>query len=430
MNYFKKLLIFICLVFMSIHGFSQSIKVVIYRPNRWAGKPYGIDVTCNDTYIAKLPNKSAVTCYFQNEGLLKIGIKQWYLVEDYQLTIKKGKTYYIEVPQIAIKSESIAIEEINTFSEKRRFTFKDDINNPVVEKVESNYAEKSKIDTVKQIIYINKEQTNYQYEAASDIDNNIPIISQSNEMQFAFIIGNEDYSSLQKDLKSEMNVDFARNDASAVREYFIKTLGIPEKNITFILDGTFGQIIQGISKFNLIVKNTNGKARIYFYYAGHGLPDEQTKEPYLMPVDVSGSNLNSAIKLKDVYSKLSEFPCERITVILDACFTGGGRNQGLFAARGVKIKPKEELLEGNIVVFSSSSGDQSSLPYKEKQHGMFTYFFLKKLQESKAEITYKELSDYLKEKVALESVLINSKEQNPQVNVNPDIFNIWGNWKF
>ena len=26
---------------------------------------------------------------------------------------------------------------------------------------------------------------------------------------------------------------------------------------------------------------------LIFYYAGHGFPDEQTKEPYLIPVDVN-----------------------------------------------------------------------------------------------------------------------------------------------
>ena len=249
-------------------------------------------------------------------------------------------------------------------------------------------------------------------------------------MQFALIIGNEDYSKFQKDIKSESNVDFARNDASSFKEYAIKMFGIPEKNITFLLDATAGQISQGLSKLNLIAKNTNGKAKIYFFYAGHGLPDEQTKEPYLIPVDISGANLNSAIKLKDVYSKLSEFPCERITVFLDACFTGGGRNQGLLSARGVKIKPKEEELKGNIIVFSSSSNDQSSLPYIEKEHGLFTYYLLKIIQETKGELTYKELSDFLLEKINLESVLINSKEQNPQILVSYDILNIWGLWKF
>jgi len=195
------------------------------------------------------------------------------------------------------------------------------------------------------------------------------------------------------------------------------------------LDGTSGQINQGITKLNLITKNTEGKAFIYFYYAGHGLPDEVTKESYIIPVDVSGSSLNSALKLKDIYLKLTEFPCKRVTVFLDACFTGGARNVGLLTSRGVKIKPKEELLKGNLIIFTSSSGDQSSLSYKDKQHGMFTYFLLKRLQETKGEISYYELAKYVKENVSLESILVNSKEQNSETIISPDLQNIWMDFK-
>jgi uncharacterized caspase-like protein len=118
-----------------------------------------------------------------------------------------------------------------------------------------------------------------------------------------------------------------------------------------------------------------------------------------------------------------------VTVFLDACFSGGARGQGLVAARGVKIKPKEESLNGKLVVFSASSGDQSSLPYKEKGHGIFTYFLLKKLQDSKGEVSYKELSDYLRSQVSLQSVVINSKEQDPQTNVSPSAVAEWEKWK-
>jgi uncharacterized caspase-like protein len=149
-----------------------------------------------------------------------------------------------------------------------------------------------------------------------------------------------------------------------------------------------------------------------------------------MPVDVSGSDLQFAVKLNDLYKKLTEFPVQKVTVFLDACFSGGGRGQGLVAARGVKIRPKETLLSGNLVVFTSSSGDQSSLAYKEEQHGMFTYFLLKKLQETKGRVSYKELSDYLSEKVGLNSIRVNEKEQNPQTIVSPQAQSIWETWRF
>jgi hypothetical protein len=59
---------------------------------------------------------------------------------------------------------------------------------------------------------------------------------------------------------------------------------------------------------------------------------------------------------------------------------------------------------------------------------MFTYFLLKKIKESKGQISYKELSEYLQQNVGLESVVVNSKEQNPQIMVSNEISGTWGNW--
>ena len=94
----------------------------------------------------------------------------------------------------------------------------------------------------------------------------------------------------------------------------------------------------------------------------------------------------------------------------------------------VFFSQKQEQLAGKLVVFSASSGDQSSLPYKEKGHGIFTYFLLKKLQETSGDLSYRELSDYIKENVSLQSVVINSKEQDPQTNVSPSAASEWGGW--
>lgn len=290
----------------------------------------------------------------------------------------------------------------------------------------SDLAEKVKIQSTNPILYDRR----YSFNHKSDVDNDIPDLGLNNQNRFALIIGNEDYASQQTELTAESNVDFARNDASAFEEYATKVLGIPKENITLLLDATTGKMKQSLDKLSLLAKNSYGNAEIFFYYAGHGLPDDITKEPYLIPVDVSGSNISNGIKLMDVYSKLTEYPCKRITVFLDACFSGGARSQGLIAARGVKIRPKASVLKGNLVVFSASSEEQSSLGYKDKEHGFFTYFLLQKLKESKGKINYLELSDYLTRQVGLKSVSINNKEQNPQTNVSPDVMEIWQTWKF
>ena len=262
----------------------------------------------------------------------------------------------------------------------------------------------------------------------SDVDINIPISSGKIQNKYALVIGNEDYNSFQKGLTSEVNVEFAKRDARIFKEYAEKTLGIPDENIILLINAQVVEFSKSIEKMNVITKNLDGEAEIYFYYAGHGFPDEESKEPYLIPVDVSGTDLEYAIKLNDVYKKLTEYPVKRVTVFLDACFSGGARNQGLLAARGVKIQPKENLLKGNLVVFTASSGTQSSLPYKDQQHGLFTYYLLKKLQETNGNIGLSELADYLNKQVAVKSVMINDKEQNPQVNISPDIENSWKDW--
>jgi hypothetical protein len=264
----------------------------------------------------------------------------------------------------------------------------------------------------------------------NDVDKNIPESKTQYEFRFALIIGNEDYSSFQNGLSSESNVAFATNDAKIFKLYAKKTLGIPEENIIYLENAKAMEMNRAIKKINLYAKNTFGKAEIFVYYAGHGYPDEITKEPYLIPVDVSGTDLEFAVKLNDLYNSITEHPIKQATIFIDACFSGGARNQGLLAARGVKVKPKSELLKGNIIVFSASSGDQSSLSYNDKKHGMFTYFLLKKLQESKGNLNYKELSDYLTEQVGLNSIRINNKEQNPQTNISPNISNTWENWSF
>lgn len=261
----------------------------------------------------------------------------------------------------------------------------------------------------------------------AEVDKNIPLGDGTNQNRYALIIGNEDYSSYQKGLSSEVNVDYAVNDAKVFSEYCRYTLGIPEKQVKLLPNATTSHIKQGLAWINGLAKNEQGQAEIYFYYSGHGLPDEATKEPYIIPVDVSGTNITEGVKVSEVYQKLTEHPVKKATVFLDACFSGGARNQGLVAVKGIKLVPKETTLSGNLVVFSSSTGEQSSAVYREKQHGYFTYFLLKKLQDTRGQISYKELSEYLIKNVEHETLLA-GKSQTPQVNVSPSVVSQWESW--
>ena len=263
----------------------------------------------------------------------------------------------------------------------------------------------------------------------SFVDSNIPENKKVNN-RYALVIGNQDYTSYQRTLSSEQNVDYAENDATIFKQYCLNTLGVKEDNMHFLLNATAGQMSQEIDLVSKIVSKLGPDAELIVYYAGHGYPDELTKVPYLIPVDVSASNLSSALKLSDLYSKLSDTKASKVTIFLDACFTGGGRTSGLLASRGVKVRPKEGSLSGNLIVFSASSGDQSSLPYHKEAHGMFTYHVLKKLQESEGNVSMGELSDYLVDSVSIRSLKENEKEQDPNVNISQEVIDDWINWKF
>ena len=111
-----------------------------------------------------------------------------------------------------------------------------------------------------------------------------------------------------------------------------------------------------------------------------------------------------------------------VMVFLDACFSGAQRGEGmLMAARGVAIKPKETQPQGNMFVLSATSGQETAMPYKAKNHGMFTYFLLKKLQESKGNATLRELSDYVIKNVREQSNAVNKKPQTPTLNASPSM---------
>ncbi|MFC2101171.1 caspase family protein [Bacteroidota bacterium] len=262
---------------------------------------------------------------------------------------------------------------------------------------------------------------------SSDVDKDIPV-NQKKGNRIALIIGNEDYSSYQTGLNSESDVHYAINDATIFKEYALNTLGVKVENLYFISNATASIMKRRIELVTKILDKLGEKGELIFYYSGHGYPDEKNREPYLIPVDVSATNLNMAIKLADVFQQFSVTDASRITVFLDACFSGGGREVGLLAARGVKIKPKEEPINGNLVVFSASTGEQTALPFHNKKHGMFTYFLLKAIQETKGNITYKKLSDYLVNNISLESLRINQKEQDPQVIMSLDVLEHWMDW--
>lgn len=264
----------------------------------------------------------------------------------------------------------------------------------------------------------------------SDVDINIPVNKTDNKHTFAVIIANEKYHKVS-------NVANAENDANVFSEYCNKVLGIPSENIRKHLNLTFGGMLDAIDEMKAISSAKHGNCKFIFYYAGHGFPDEKTKSAYILPVDADGKQMRICYPLSALYSDFSALNAECVTVFMDACFSGATRNVDaesgkqmmLSDARSVEIDVDDEEIDGNVVVFSAASDSQTALSYDDQHHGMFTYYLLKKLKETKGDICLKDLSEYLIDEVSLNSQLKNRKQQTPTLITGYSIGNKWEKMK-
>lgn len=256
----------------------------------------------------------------------------------------------------------------------------------------------------------------------SDVDINIPKTDRKASDTFVLIIANEHYTFVD-------NVDYAIHDGEVFKEYCIKTLGVPERQVWFYQDATGGIIAGGVDKM-VQAMSLFEDSKAIVYYCGHGIPDEHTGDAYIVPTDGKGTNTATCYSLNKMYTTLAKSNAKSVTYFMDACFSGANKEGSmLVAARGVAREAKKETLTGNTVVFSAASVDETAMTFKEKGHGLFTYFLLKKLQETNGDVSYGDLDKYIKDNVKRESFLTNEKVQHPATNVSENSTNTWKQMK-
>lgn len=241
-----------------------------------------------------------------------------------------------------------------------------------------------------------KEGVDYDY-LTSDIDKDIPIGNFTRNNTFALIIGNQNY-------RFASEVPYAIHDARIFSEYCNKTLGIPASNIHLTEDATKQMLLEDeIQDWLALIPEKENK-NLIIYYAGHGVPDTHNKNrAYLLPTDVRGTSPHRGVALEDLYEQIGDMNFQNATIFLDACFSGVNRNnegvtEGL---RGVEIEAEEaKLTQAPMIVFSAAQGNETAQGYPEHGHGLFTYFLLKTLNETKGMITFGQLAQILKNNVS------------------------------
>ena len=240
--------------------------------------------------------------------------------------------------------------------------------------------------------------------------------------RFALVIGNEDYNSMKQGATYQPDVEFAVRDAETFAKFATNVMGVKEDNVILVKNATYAQLRSNLEKITKLAKANPENLELIVYYAGHGQVDGDSKESYLIPVDVSITSPTAGMKLEDFYGTLSACNAEKTVVFLDACYSGVGR--------GIIIRPKDTPVKGNLVVMTATSSTQRSMPYQEKSHGLFTYYLLKTMKDAGAGLSIGELYDQVSETVKTKSILINNAEQTPELLNGPDIAPDWKNWVF
>jgi hypothetical protein len=257
----------------------------------------------------------------------------------------------------------------------------------------------------------------------SDVDILPQAAAKSQKTRYAVVIGIERY---RQNLPS---VEFASHDAAIMRDYLTKTLGYPNENVVTLLNEQAAK--SDVEKYieRWLPNRVDKDSSILVYYSGHGAPNPSTQEGYLVPYDGDPTFLEiTGYSLKRLYEQLGKLPAREVLVVLDSCFSGsGGRSVIAKGARPLVVSIENPLLAGDkIVVLTASSASQISSTYDQKNHGLFTYFFLKGIQSAADEkkdgrIDLSELYAYVKPQVEGVARREYNNDQIPQLIGNPEV---------
>ena len=249
-----------------------------------------------------------------------------------------------------------------------------------------------------------------------DIEKNIPKSKTKNSNALAVVFGVEDY-------KNVSAATFAKRDASYIKEYFHKTLGIPADKIYYKTDNdvTKGEFDKIFSERGWLDKRVDKNTDIYIYYAGHGAPEIKENKAYLIPYDGDPNYASQTGYALDVlYTNLENLKARSVTVFLDACFSGANRESEILLAGArplfMEVNPSAA---GNITIFSAASGKEISSAWPEKRHGLFSYFLMKGMggdgdANNDGQLTLDELGSYIKTNVSRQAGFLD-REQTPQL---------------
>ena len=161
---------------------------------------------------------------------------------------------------------------------------------------------------------------------------------------FAILIGVKNY----KDGEPQNNLPAAEKNVFDFSDLLEEHVGLHPGNILRVLSATRNQILDTLSN---LVKDLNCKT-IFFYYAGHGLPDGKGNT-YLSTTDTLTSNFwYSGVSITDLINAFQDYPRKSLVLLLDCCFSER-------AIKGIN-------LNNFFALSASSTNEAANFPVGEK----------------------------------------------------------------
>ncbi|WP_099192376.1 caspase family protein [Tepidibacter mesophilus] len=194
--------------------------------------------------------------------------------------------------------------------------------------------------------------------------------------RYAIIMSCEEY----KD-KEYPNISFCHNDAFLIEETLVNYCDYPQENILLEMIGPGyeeGEPEEILEKIKEKLKDSTEGDTILFYYAGHGLVENN--EAFLILPDTNPEDLEAtALPLRNISKVLKEN--KRINVrVFDACHSG-------MDVRGTTCITSDSfndlMIEEGWVTLASCSKYERSYPDASKQQGIYTYMLVESIKEFK-----------------------------------------------
>lgn len=237
---------------------------------------------------------------------------------------------------------------------------------------------------------------------------------------FAVVVGIQKY-------RGVMEADYAERDAAIFKQYAQSVLGVPNENIILLLNQQASQA--DLTKYleEWLPRNVTKTSRVIFYFSGHGAPDPEGGNSYLVPWDGDPSYLKTkAYSVARLYSGLASLRAKEVVVLLDACFSGTGPRSLLSKGLRPLVAAVQTPLPrgGKLAVLTAASSNEVAGTFEEQGHGLFTYFVLKGLKGqagADGHLALDGLYRYVNDNVSTAARRQN-REQTPQMfSVNPQL---------